>query len=331
MPKNRLVEKVLLFVTAVFMAVGCTYSRPQIDMKWDCTPQQRDSIEFAYRHHFTENCNFLVSGDSVMLLPQSPADVMQSLGDTAWVVENDMVVVADIVRIPGNNPDSVWVKIARDQMTIGWVSEKTLLENVTPDDPISQFIHIFGNRRIVVLCCISVIAVAVMLLKTIRRKKARIVHFNDIDSIYPTLFCIDMALIAIVYASIQHFVPQTWQEFYFHPTLNPFSVPPVLSAMIVGFWGLVLLGIAAFDDAVHKLEWFESVPYLFTLAGMAMVVYLVFAATTMIYVGYPLFAAYVVFAFVKYRRNRTYKYVCGKCGHKLRHKGTCPFCGARNV
>ena len=30
--------------------------------------------------------------------------------------------------------------------------------------------------------------------------------------------------------------------------------------MIVGFWGLVLLGIAAFDDAVHKLEWFESVP-----------------------------------------------------------------------
>ena len=331
MPRNKIIRIAFLLAAVILFAAGCTYPRPQIDMLWDCTPQQRDSIEFSYTHHFTENSNFLVKGDSLMLLPQSPADVVQSMGDTVWVYRNDRVVVADIAMMGNDRTDSVWVKIARDQMTIGWLAEGTLLKNVVPEDPISQFIHVFGNRRIVALCCIAAIAVAVGLLKTIRRKKARIVHFNDIDSIYPTLLCVDMAFIALVYASIQHFVPQTWQEFYFHPTLNPFAVPPVLSAMIAGVWGLVLFAIAAFDDAVHKLEWQGAVPYLLTLAGMAMVVYLVFAAATMVYAGYPLFVAYAAFAFVRYRRNRTYKYVCGKCGHKLRHKGTCPFCGAKNI
>ena len=64
---------------------------------------------------------------------------------------------------------------------------------------------------------------------------------------------------------------------------------------------------------------------------MMIVIYLVFAATTMIYIGYALYIMYVAFALKQYGKNRLYRYVCGKCGHKLRHKGTCPFCGARNV
>ena len=79
------------------------------------------------------------------------------------------------------------------------------------------------------------------------------------------------------------------------------------------------------------MGWGDALPYLCSLLGMMMVVYLVLAATTFIYVGYPLLVAYVIFAFVKYRGNRLYKYVCGRCGHKLRHKGRCPFCGAENI
>lgn len=313
------------------IVAGCSYTHPEADLKWDYTPKQRDSIEFSRTHHYTENFNFRVTGDSMMLLPQSPADLVQSLGDTTWVYKDNCIVVADVATASSDTVDSVWIKVARDQFTIGWVHEKELLGNVVPDDPISQFIHIFGNRRTVALCCIAAIAVAVALMRAVRRKKARIVHFNDFDSIYPTLLCIDTATVATIYASIQHFVPQTWQEYYFHPTLNPFAVPPVLSLLIAGIWAMILLSLASADDAAHKIDRVEAVPYLVSLCGMMIVIYLVFSATTMIYIGYALYIMYVAFALKQYGKNRLYRYVCGKCGHKLRHKGTCPFCGARNV
>lgn len=327
---NRLLAWVCAALAALFLA-GCTYQRPEADLSWDYTPLQRDSVEFSITHHYSENYNFLVTGDSMRLLPASPADLIASLADTVWVYPGDRVVVADILRMPSGTADSVWVKVARDQLTIGWTTEAELLRNVVPEDPISHFIHLFGNRRVVVLCCVAVIAIAFALMRVVRRKKARVVHFNDIDSIYPTLLCVDVALIAVVYASVQHFVPQTWQEFYFHPTLNPFAVPPVMALLITAFWAMVILALAAIDDAGHKMGWSGSAAYLLYLLGMVMVVYLVFAATTIVYIGYVLFVAYVVFAFVRYARRRMYRYVCGKCGHGLRHKGTCPFCGARNV
>lgn len=325
------------FLAAAAVAVllgGCEYAqRPSSDLKWDYTPRQRDSIVFARAHHYTENYNFKVTGDSLRLLPQSPADIIESMGDTAWVFSGDRVVVADIARVEGggDEADSVWVKLARDQATIGWLPEGEMLRGVAPDDPISQFVHVFGNRRVVALCCLAVIAVAIALAKAVRRKRIRMVHFNDIGSAYPTLLCVDVAVMAVVYASVQHFVPQTWQEFYFHPTLNPFTVPPVLSLLLVLFWGFVLLAFAAVDDVARRLEFPEAVPYLLSLAGTMLVVYLVLAATTIIYIGYALLIAYIVFAFAALRRTRAYRYVCGRCGHRLRHKGTCPYCGAMNV
>ncbi|MDE5788422.1 MAG: zinc ribbon domain-containing protein, partial [Bacteroidaceae bacterium] len=61
------------------------------------------------------------------------------------VYKNDPLVVAQIEIIPEDPMDSVWVKVARDQMTQGWIHESELLEAVVPDDPISQGIYIFSN------------------------------------------------------------------------------------------------------------------------------------------------------------------------------------------
>jgi hypothetical protein len=38
---------------------------------------------------------------------------------------------------------------------------------------------------------------------------------------------------ATVYNSIQHFVPETWEHYYYDPTLNPFEVPFILGLFIV--------------------------------------------------------------------------------------------------
>lgn len=47
------------------------------------------------------------------------------------------------------------------------------------------------------------------------RKNAKIVHFRDIDSFYPTLLAIIVACSATFYASIQNFVPDVWRHFLF--------------------------------------------------------------------------------------------------------------------
>lgn len=331
MPNRNLLLTVVAATLLLVFAAGCTYPTPSGDLNWDYTPQQRDSMEFAHSHHYTENSNFRVSRDSIMLLPQSPADIMESMTDTVWLRKNDRIVVAGFARAATDGADSIWVKVARDQATMGWLCENEFLDSAIPDDPISVFIHMFSGKRATALLCVAAIAVGILLLKAIRRRKTRIVHFNDIDSPFPTLLCIDVAMMAVVYASVQHFVPQTWQEFYFHPTLNPFAVPPALGLLIAGFWAMTILVLASVDDMAHKLDWTEAVPYTVSLAGVMAVVYLLFVVTTRFYIGYPLFAAYTVLALTLYARRRMFRYVCGMCGHKLRHKGTCPFCGARNV
>ena len=49
-------------------------------------------------------------------------------GDTLYVVADDRLVVADIDIQPQDSIDSVWVKVARDQLTQGWVSGERAAE-----------------------------------------------------------------------------------------------------------------------------------------------------------------------------------------------------------
>ncbi len=138
--------------------------------------------------------------------------------------------------------------IATEDYTFGWIHESRLLKQVDPDDPISQFISLFSNMHLLIfLIVISLIAVS-YLMRKILKQNARIVHFNDINSFYPTLLAVIVAASATFYASIQLFAPETWREFYFHPSLNPFSQPVLLNIFLVLVWAMLIIAIAAFDD-----------------------------------------------------------------------------------
>ncbi len=50
-----------------------------------------------------------------------------------------------------------------------------------------------------------------------------------------------LAFSATVYESMQVFVPETWQHFYFNPTLSPFKVPLVLSVFLMSLWMFVIV------------------------------------------------------------------------------------------
>ncbi|MGM9704498.1 MAG: zinc ribbon domain-containing protein [Prevotella sp.] len=289
-----------------------------------------DSTSFSQTHHYSKNYNFVVKSDSLTLTKRIPAkDPVETITDTIHLYKNDNIVVADIFPINGC-PDSIWVQVARDQYTFGWIVEDELLDKVVPDDPISQFISIFSDVHLLVfLFVISLISISYVL-RIILKRNAKVVHFNDIDSFYPTLLAILVASAATFYSSIQLFAPETWKHFYYYPTLNPFIQPTILSIFLCSVWAIVIVAMAATDDIFHKLSFGEGVLYLSGLMGICAADYIIFSVTTLYYVGYLILALYVTFAIYRYQRYSRCRYQCGNCGAGLHHKGICPHCGTTN-
>ena len=292
------------------MLTGCYNQGPITPDAWDLTAHQLDSISFYTTHHYTQNYNFVVTGDSLVVVEQQPEEMAvpdvisveielagaEQRKDSITLRKNDRLVVADIKTVPSDTIDSVWVKVARDQLTFGWVHESELLSKVSPDDPISQFIDFFSDAHMLIFMAFCVVIVAAYGVRRLMRKGARIVHFNDIPSFYPTVLCLLVASAAVLYSSIQLFGPETWRHFYYHPSLNPFALPFWLGLFVSSVWAIIIVAIATIDDVTRHLPLVDSILYLGGLAAICAVCYVVFSISTLYYVGYPLLIAYYVFA-----------------------------------
>jgi len=293
---------------------SCYNQGPLTPDAWNLTEAQLDSISFYTTHHYTQGYNFVVSRDSFFILEQQnemmpvpdilTAEMtagdetlpMLSMVDSIWLRRHDHLVVADIRSVPTDTIDSVWVKVARDQLTLGWTRESDLLGAVSPDDPISQFIDFFSDAHLLVFMAFCVMVGGAYGVRRLLRKGARIVHFNDIPSFYPTLLCLFVAASAVLYSSLQLFVPESWRHFYYHPSLNPWALPWYLGLFVSSVWAILIVAIATVDDVRHFLPLGEAILYLFGLAAVCAVCYVVFSVTTLYYIGYPLLIAYILFA-----------------------------------
>ena len=304
-------RKLVSLFFLILLLSGCYNRGPITPDAWDLTSQQIDSISFYTTHHYTQNYNFVVTGDSLVLVAQQPEDMSvpdvvsmeiesetgEQQKDSITIHKHERIVVADIKTIPADTIDSIWVKVARDQLTFGWIHENELLAKVSPDDPISQFIDMFSNIHLLVFMAFCVVTGAVYGLRRLMRKGCKIVHFNDIPSFYPTALCLLIASSAVLYSSIQLFGPETWRHFYYHPSLNPFALPFWLGVFIIGVWSIIIVAIATVDDVTRMLPLGEAFLYLIGLAAVCAVCYVVFSITTLYYIGYPLLIAYFIFAF----------------------------------
>ena len=324
----RQIVKLLL---PLLLLTGC-YNRGQLSPDaWDLTEQQLDSISFYTTHHYTQNYNFQVRADSMPIILQLPAEALNEMPvDTMMVYRNDHLVVADIKMVPADTIDSVWVKVARDQLTFGWIHEHDMLLAVSPDDPISEFIDFFSDAHLLIFMAFIVVVTAAYVYRKQIQRQAKLVHFNDIDSFYPSLLSLLVASSATLYSSIQLFGPEKWRHFYFHPTLNPFAVPTSLGLFLVSVWAIVIVAVAVLDDVRRQLPFGEAILYLLGLGATCAVAYIMFSVFTLYYIGYPLLVAYYVFALWSYFRRPRPRYQCGRCGGLLYHKGTCSHCGAMN-
>lgn len=327
MSMRRLVNLIL----PLLLFASCYNRGQQTPDAWDLTKQQLDSISFYTSHHYTQNYNFLVRADSMPIIPQLPAEALSDMPvDTTMIYKGQQLVVADIMTVPADTIDSIWVKVARDEFTFGWIHEHELLASVTPDDVISQFIDFFSNAHLLLFLAFVVLVVAFYVHRKLMKRQAKLVHFNDIASFYPTLLCLLVASSATFYSSIQLFGPEKWRHFYFHPTLNPYAVPFSLSLFLISVWAIIIVSVAVLDEVRRLLPFTEAIFYLLGLGATCAVAYIVFSVFTLYYIGYPLLLAYIAFALWRYFRRPRPRYQCGRCGGLLYEKGTCPHCGALN-
>ena len=298
---------VMLMGILLFSTTGC-YHRHGIKTKSAALVQysdkQLDSISFSTTHHYTNKFNFMVYADSLMLIRQQPEEYVNHLPTDSFAVKkNCLLVVSDIRMIPQDSIDSVWVQLATEENEFGWIHESNLLPKVVPDDPISQFVMIFSNVHLLIFLIVIVLIAVAYLVRQIRSKNAKIVHFNDIDSPYPTALVLMVSLSAAFYATIQTYMPEVWRHFFFHPTLNPFAVPRVLGFFLASVWSILILGLACVDEVKQRLDLGEAVLYIGGLVGMCAIDYIVFSVSTLYFVGYIILLAYFWFAIRAYLRR----------------------------
>lgn len=276
-------------------------SRGQHAALVEYSDKQLDSISFSTTHHYTNKYNFVVAADSLLLIRQQPEEYVSGLAiDSFAVKKNCLLVVSDIRMIPQDSIDSVWVQLATEDNNFGWTHESNMLPKVVPDDPISQFIMTFSNVHLLIFLIIIVLIGVAYLVRKILSQNAKIVHFNDIDSPYPTALVLTVSLSAAFYATIQTFMPEMWRHFYFHPTLNPFAVPRVLGFFLASVWAILILALACVDEVKHRMSMGEGILYLGGLVGMCAIDYIVFSISTLYYVGYALLVIYFWYAIRAY-------------------------------
>lgn len=246
MKMKGLCARLCYAVIGFFLLAACHYSPPDLTAE-GLGEKTKDSLAYLFRYHYTWNTNLEVLDDSVRLeyLPVKDAYVSLNKGDR--------VVVAEFSIHPQDSVDSVWVKLAHSQDVQGWVRNRDLVRSFVPTDSISQFIHLFSNTHASYFVIIFALFVGVYLLRAFMKKQLQMVYFNDIDSVYPLFLCLLMAFSATVYETMQVFVPDTWEHFYFNPTLSPFKVPFILSVFLLSIWLFIVVTLAVLDDLFRQL------------------------------------------------------------------------------
>ncbi len=298
---------VVLLLVMTFMLSSCYHRRAnhlQHAALVEYSDKQLDSISFSTTHHYTNKFNFVVFRDSLQLISQQPEEYLSGLSvDSFTVKKNRLLVVTDIRMVPQDSIDSVWVQLATEDNTFGWTRETKMLPKVVPDDPISEFIMTFSNVHLLIFLVIICLIAVAYLLRKIFHSNGKIVHFNDIDSPYPTALVLMVSVSATIYAMIQTFEPEIWRHFFFHPTLNPFAVPHVLGFFLATVWAIVILGLACVDEVYHRLSFGDGMLYMGGLVGVCAVDYIVFSVTTLYYIGYVILLVYICFAIKVYLRS----------------------------
>lgn len=300
-----------LIVTALVLCVFASCGGDKVDVaNWDLTEYQQDSVHFSKYHHYNVGTNFVVVKDSLDLrsIPEGWPMTIDFMLDSAVVFEGEDFVVTEIF-MPNNEDslsmDSVWVRVGTDGKPLGWVPETLLLERSIPVGPISRCIYWFSTYHLYWFLIVVVVAGVLVVYRKKRNKSLGLIfNIHKMDSFYPTAFCVSIATAAMLYATIQTFMPDNWIEFSYHYSLNPLGQPFLISLFLVFTWLSVILLLSVVYDLWRVLSAIDFLSFMFGLLSWGGVIYIVTTTTAEYYVGYAIYLGYVGFALYQYMRHK---------------------------
>lgn len=334
--------KILFSLILVLTFASCHYTNDS-DAWAVNSDAEVDSVDFRKTHHYWTGYNF-VAADSMWIISRPPFDLQLAFAsdDSTLIKARDVLVVEEIRRDTSSKPFCIWLKIAAVETSpsidrtdeiasSGWIQEVKLMKKVVPDTPVSKIIHKLSSKSFKSMLWILAIVLCLLGVSFFRRKTS---YTREINCLYLPLLYIVLSGAIVLHRSIWHFVPDTWVEYYFYPTLNPFNqlLPPVMSLFIFLIWLLVLLWIAVIDDIRRKISNFARlVTNLLLFGGHCIMIFAAFAVVIPFTLLYPLLLMYWTYVIYQYRKhNRKKIYYCGNCGALLHELGTCPECEAQN-
>lgn len=142
----------LAFLTAIlcslFIIAACTTDSDDVVVEGDCIYYEGllpvDSTAFRSLHHYWKGYKFQTT-DSLALLSSVPIE--QWAPDTFAIESRTRMVVADIVRVPTEQSDSIWLKLVTLADTLpqqGWVSECDLMAVSRPTHFLANLLSFLG-------------------------------------------------------------------------------------------------------------------------------------------------------------------------------------------
>ncbi len=324
----------MLLILSLALFVSCDYRMESHDDSWNLGNKVGiDSLEFQKEHHYWKNDIFYVHTPFQIIRRNNLMIDDVPLADSTIIDKDREIAIVDIVIKRDSLSSKVWNKVISSEGEKGWVAENELLTKIIPNNYVSKFIFYFSELSTLVYILIGIIALTLFLIHRYKKRPLRFPHYNDIETFYPTLLCLIISIDATIYGTIQKFAPQTWIEYYFNPTLNPFSteLPLILIAFIVGLWLLIISFIAVIEDLIHQFNNVaDYLAYLSTLILLCTFLYIIFSLSVQIYIGYFILACYIFFSFYRHYHSATPHYTCGKCGAFIAKNGVCHECGSVN-
>ncbi|MCF0202854.1 MAG: zinc ribbon domain-containing protein [Bacteroidaceae bacterium] len=245
--------------------------------------------------YYGESYNFLVKADSVQLLRFLPSEA-SLFQDTLFIYKGDIVAVADILTSDSLDitADITWVQLLKDDTTFGWIEETHMQRIVVPDDPISQAIDYFSDNHLPLFSILTVTMLIAYFLRKQYRKGMPMVILNDIPSAYPALLTLIVAFTASLYSSIQMFLPEQWQYYYYNPTLNPLALFPILSNFLTCVWIILIMFVASLLEIIRYLKAYDAILYTISLITICSINYVLYTQLTLLYIGFPLLLAHII-------------------------------------
>ncbi|NDV57195.1 hypothetical protein [Bacteroides sp. 519] len=297
---------------------GCLY------LLFSCDIPQARTDDDEISELLPVNTNFELLADTFLLEQEFGTESNVELH------KGDQVVVAEFSKLTTEDAEFTMIKVANSQEKQGWVVHSMLLDDFVPVDSISQIIHFMSNRYLIY----SVISIAflflLLLIVPAIKKRIPFIVLNDIDSLYPLLFCLLVSICAVAYQSIQLFTPTNWLYYYFNPSLSPSGQPLLLSLFLISLWLILIVLIAVIDVAFKHLSSAQAFIYLSGIIFAGICCYAFFILTTSLYIGYLFITAFICYFMYRLFKDLHYNFRCGNCGQKMKARGECPHCGGVN-